>query len=204
MPPPTGVSASSPSAPVPAASGSSMNSLPNTARRLPPALPTLSSITRKPRPTTTTQATASPSRVASDAVVAARVPARADAVSGPRPLAPGPHPCDASCRKSPPDASHNLEPPPQPIEKQELTASQIKIPHAPNRCVTHPGDASCQKPPPDASPNFDHTPQPIEKEKLTASQIKIPHTPNRCVTRAACSAALTTPVPGVGRWLNEP
>ena len=37
----------------------------------------------------------------------ARLPAQADAVSGPRP-----HPGDASCKKSPPDASPNLDPPP--------------------------------------------------------------------------------------------
>jgi hypothetical protein len=41
------------------------------------------------------------------------VPAQADADSGPRP-----HPCDASCKKDPPDASHDLAPPPQPIEKK--------------------------------------------------------------------------------------
>jgi hypothetical protein len=33
------------------------------------------------------------------------------------------HPCDASCRKGPPDASQNFEPPPQPIEKEELKTS---------------------------------------------------------------------------------
>ena len=34
--------------------------------------------------------------------------------------APGPRPCDASCQKSPPDASQDLFPPPQPIETEEL------------------------------------------------------------------------------------
>jgi hypothetical protein len=33
------------------------------------------------------------------------------------------HPCDASCKKSPPDASQNLDPSPQPIEKGELATS---------------------------------------------------------------------------------
>jgi hypothetical protein len=32
-------------------------------------------------------------------------------------------PCDASCKKGPPDASQNLRPPPQPMEKKELIAS---------------------------------------------------------------------------------
>jgi hypothetical protein len=33
---------------------------------------------------------------------------------------PWPHPCDASCKKTPSDASQNLAPPPQPTEKEEL------------------------------------------------------------------------------------
>jgi hypothetical protein len=33
------------------------------------------------------------------------------------------HPCDASCKKVPPDASQNLGPPPQAIEKQGLETS---------------------------------------------------------------------------------
>ena len=33
------------------------------------------------------------------------------------------HPCDASCRKGPPDASQNPGPPPQPKEKESLTTS---------------------------------------------------------------------------------
>jgi hypothetical protein len=33
------------------------------------------------------------------------------------------HPGDASCRKAPPDASPNLDPPPQPIENEELVTS---------------------------------------------------------------------------------
>lgn len=113
-------------------------------RPLPPSQP------RPPRPP--------PRRLASRRMPCWRPGAsRADAVSGPRPLAPGPH----------------------------------------------PGDASCQKTPPDASPNFGPTPQPIEKQGLTTSRIKMPHTPNRCVTRVACSAASTTPVPGVCRWLTS-
>ena len=39
------------------------------------------------------------------------------------------HPCDASCQKSPPDASQNLKPPPQPIEKEDLTTSRLTTPH---------------------------------------------------------------------------
>ena len=30
------------------------------------------------------------------------------------------HPCDACCKKTPQDASQNLEPPPQTVEKQGL------------------------------------------------------------------------------------
>jgi hypothetical protein len=57
----------------------------------------------------------------------------------PGPRAPGPHPGDASCKKSPPDASPNLQPPPQLIEKKDLTTSSIIIPHTPTRCVTQVG-----------------------------------------------------------------
>jgi hypothetical protein len=134
---PPGVSASSPSAPVPAASGSSMNSSPNTARCPPPAPPMLSSIAWKPRPTTATQTTASPFGIASDAVVAAgcqlgplptladtRIELKFKALTQIHPKHRAPcHPCDASCKKDPPDASQNLGPPPQPIEKQGLTTS---------------------------------------------------------------------------------
>lgn len=89
-----------------------------------------SSPSAPPRPTATTQAAASPSGVAPDAVVAA------GCRPGLMPIpAPGPHPCDASCRKSPPDASHNLDPQSQTVEKQELKTSQIKI-HPPHPCVT--------------------------------------------------------------------
>jgi hypothetical protein len=35
------------------------------------------------------------------------------------------HPCDASCKKGPPDASQNLEPQPQTIENQELATPSI-------------------------------------------------------------------------------
>jgi len=42
---------------------------------------------------------------------------------GARIIAPPYHPCDASCQKSPPDASQNLEPPPYPIETKCLTTS---------------------------------------------------------------------------------
>jgi hypothetical protein len=52
---------------------------------------------------------------------------------------PPDHPCDASCKKVPPDASQNLEPPPQPTEKEELKTSLIIIPHTPTRCVTRVG-----------------------------------------------------------------
>jgi hypothetical protein len=44
-------------------------------------------------------------------------------------------PCDASCKKSLPDASQNRSRPPQPVEKEELKTRQIIIPH-PTRCVT--------------------------------------------------------------------
>jgi hypothetical protein len=37
--------------------------------------------------------------------------------------APWPLSCDASCKKVPPDASQNLDPPTQPIEKEELKTS---------------------------------------------------------------------------------
>jgi hypothetical protein len=105
-----------------------------------------SSPSAPPRPTATTQAAASPSGVAPDAVVAA------GCRPGLMPIpAPGPHPCDASCRKSPPDASHNLDPQSQTVEKQELKTSQIKfhppvqmrhpsgrriLPKTPSRCVS--------------------------------------------------------------------
>jgi hypothetical protein len=46
------------------------------------------------------------------------------------------HPCDASCKKMPPDASQIFAPPPQPIEKEALKTSRIKIPHTRPRCVT--------------------------------------------------------------------
>jgi hypothetical protein len=109
-------------------------------RYLPPAPSTLSSIARKPRPTTTTRTPASPSGAASNAVVAAGCPAQADAVSVPRPPAPvvptptlsgirirlkfshlhkgariielSGHPGDASFEKVPQDASPNRAPPP--------------------------------------------------------------------------------------------
>jgi hypothetical protein len=71
-----------------------------------------SSIVCKPRPTTTTQTSAAP-------------------------FSPGPRPCDASCQKSPPDASQDLFPPPQPIEKEELKTRCLLTPH-PTKCVTRP------------------------------------------------------------------
>ena len=37
--------------------------------------------------------------------------------------APWPPSCDASCKKVPPDASQNLDPSTQPIEKEELKTS---------------------------------------------------------------------------------
>ena len=46
------------------------------------------------------------------------------------------HPGDASCKKSPPDASPNLEPIPQPIEKRALKMPRLRTPHTPNRCVS--------------------------------------------------------------------
>jgi hypothetical protein len=48
---------------------------------------------------------------------------------GIRIVEPPDHPGDASCKKGPPDASPNLEPPSQPIEKEELATSSIINPH---------------------------------------------------------------------------
>jgi hypothetical protein len=103
----------------------------------PPPPATLSSIAWKPRPTTTTRTSASPSGVASDAVVAAacqpspvltlatsRIQLELSRLRRDTRIVETPyHPCDASCQKSPQDASQNLEPPPHPIEKEELATS---------------------------------------------------------------------------------
>ena len=111
---------------------------------------TLSSIVWKPSPTTTTQTSASPSGAASDAALLTGCPPR------PMPTLPGTriqlklrslrkrtrtiglpdHPCDASCEKSPPDASQNLDPHAQLTETKELKTSSIIISHPPPRCVT--------------------------------------------------------------------
>jgi len=94
----------------------------------------LPSIAWKPTPTTTTQTTASLLGVAPDAVLAAGCPARSiPALAGSRIglklrnlqkctriLRLPKHPFDASCKKVPPDASRNLGPRGQTIEKEEL------------------------------------------------------------------------------------
>jgi hypothetical protein len=48
-------------------------------------------------------------------------------------------PGDASCEKSPPDASPKLDAPPQPVGTEELKTSQIKTPPPWARCVTRVG-----------------------------------------------------------------
>jgi hypothetical protein len=113
----------------------------------------LSSIAWNPRPTTTTQTSASPLGVASNAVAAAGCPRNLMLFPAPGPWPPAPivpipaharsrialkvrhlprgtrifrlpnYPCDASCKKVPPDASQNLDPRTQPIEKEELKTS---------------------------------------------------------------------------------
>ena len=45
-------------------------------------------------------------------------------------------PGDASCRKTPPHASPNFDPPTQPIENKWLKTSQLTTPHTRTRCVT--------------------------------------------------------------------
>jgi hypothetical protein len=45
-------------------------------------------------------------------------------------------PCDASCPKTPPDASQNFAPRTQPLETEDLKTSQMTTPHTPTRCVT--------------------------------------------------------------------
>ena len=84
----------------------------------------LSSIPWKPMPTTTTQTSASPFGAPPDAGAALSCPPKLT----PFP-APGPHPCDASCKKSPPDASQNLDPHTQLIEKEWLKTPRIIISH---------------------------------------------------------------------------
>ena len=54
------------------------------------------------------------------------------------------HPCDASCKKGPPDASQNLDQHPQTIENQGLATPQINtftyrethLAKEPSRCVS--------------------------------------------------------------------
>ena len=112
----------------------------------------LSSFAWKPRPNTT-QPSASPLGVAPDAVVAAGCPRTLMLLPAPCPWLPAPvvpipvltgnrialkvrhlpkgtriarlpnHPCDASCKKVPPDASQTLDPRTQPVEKEALKAS---------------------------------------------------------------------------------
>jgi hypothetical protein len=65
-------------------------------------------------------ASASPFGAASAAVVAAGRQPALTLFSSPAPWSPS---CDASCKKVPPDASQNLDPPTQPIEKEELKTS---------------------------------------------------------------------------------
>ena len=114
-----------------------MNSSPNTARRLPPTPPALSSIDWKPRPTTTTRTSAPPLGVASDAVVAAGCQLTSvPTLGGGRIKLKISHlqesariidfrdsPCDASCEKRPQDASQNFNRPSQPVEKERLTTA---------------------------------------------------------------------------------
>src|ERR1035437_4784525 len=68
-------------------------------------------------------------------------------------------PGDASCEKSPPDASPSFDPPPQPIETEHLTTSSIKLPHTRTRCVTRVGCLTgLGKPgPPAPGPRLDTT-----------------------------------------------
>jgi hypothetical protein len=70
-------------------------------------------------------ASASPFGAASAAVVAAGRQPALMLFPSPAPWPPAwrrvrNHPRDASCKKLPPDASQNLDPPTQPIEKEEL------------------------------------------------------------------------------------
>jgi hypothetical protein len=65
-------------------------------------------------------AIASPFGAASAAVVAAGCQPTLMLFPSPAPWPPS---CDASYKKVPPDASQNLDPPTQPIEKEELKTS---------------------------------------------------------------------------------
>jgi hypothetical protein len=79
----------------------------------------LSLIAWKPGPTTT-QTTTSPFGPASDAVVVAARPPKLMLLPAPGPRRALAHPCDASCKKTPQDASQNSAPQIQPTEKEEL------------------------------------------------------------------------------------
>jgi hypothetical protein len=80
-------------------------------------------------------AIASPFGAASAAVVAAGCQPTLMLFSS---AAPWPLSCDASCKKVPPDASQDLDPPTQPVEKEALKTSRMTTPHIRNRCVTRP------------------------------------------------------------------
>jgi len=112
-----------------------------------------SSIAWKPRPTTTTQTSAPPLGATPDAVVAVGCPRNLMSLPCPGPWPPAPvvpipalaasgialkdrhlqrgsrivrlpnDPCDASCKKMPPDASQNLDQATQHIEKEALKTS---------------------------------------------------------------------------------
>ena len=78
-------------------------------RCLPPAPSTLSSIARRPRPTTTTRTPASPSGAALDAMAAAGCPPRLMLLPAPGPWPPAPGPRPPSCPyRPPPIAVSNL------------------------------------------------------------------------------------------------
>ena len=53
-----------------------------------------------------------------------------------RPPTPGPHPGDASCQKTPPDASPISVPQAQPTEKEHLKIRCLKTSHTGQTCVT--------------------------------------------------------------------
>lgn len=113
----------------------------------------LSSIAWNPRPTTTTQTSASPLGVASNAVVAAGCPRNLMLFPAPGPWPPAPV---------------------APIPALAGSRIALKVRHLPKgtpivRLPNHPGDASCKKVPPHASPNLASRTQPVEKEALKTS-----------------------------------
>ena len=157
----------------------------------------LFSIASNPRPTTTTQTTASPSGVVSDAGAAPSRPPRLMLFPAPVPRPPSgrrilqtkPSRCVTrvgrltALEKPAPDCRIQLK-----FRHLHRTTRIIWLPD-------HPGDASCRKVPPDASPNCTPSPQPVEKTEFKTSRIIMSPPPTKCVTRVGRRTGLERPVP---------